>query len=50
MSYSYRPELLAPYLTLDQGEKIQAECMFYSSPASPLALKLIHAPRRLGRR
>jgi hypothetical protein len=25
-SYAYRPELLAPYLTLDQGESIQAEC------------------------
>jgi glutamine synthetase len=25
MSVPYRPELLAPYLSLDQGEKIQAE-------------------------
>jgi len=25
MAFTYRPELLAPYLALDQGEKIQAE-------------------------
>ena len=26
-SYKYNHELLAPYLTLDQGDKIQAECL-----------------------
>lgn len=25
--YVYKPELLAPYLALPQGEKVQAECM-----------------------
>jgi hypothetical protein len=25
-AYAYKPELLAPYLALDQGESIQAEC------------------------
>lgn len=25
--YVYRPDLLAPYLALPQGEKVQAECM-----------------------
>lgn len=25
-AYVYQPELLAPYLALPQGEKIQAEC------------------------
>jgi hypothetical protein len=28
MAHQYRPDLLAPYLALPQGEKIQAECMF----------------------
>jgi len=32
MAYPYRPELLTPYLSLDQGEKVQAECMFHPSP------------------
>ena len=48
MSYSYRPELLAPYLALDQGEKIQAECVFCLPLISPLTLKLIHIRRCLG--
>jgi hypothetical protein len=26
MAYKYNNELLAPYLSLDQGDKIQAEC------------------------
>jgi hypothetical protein len=26
-SYTYRNDLLAPYLALPQGDKIQAECM-----------------------
>lgn len=26
MSQAYRPDLLAPYLALPQGDKIQAEC------------------------
>ena len=31
---AYRPDLLAPYLALPQGDKIQAECTFkpYSHP------------------
>ena len=26
---AYRPDLLAPYLALDQGDKIQAECRLF---------------------
>ena len=26
MSHQYRPDLLAPYLALPQGDKVQAEC------------------------
>lgn len=26
MTQQYRPDLLAPFLALDQGEKVQAEC------------------------
>lgn len=26
MAGLYKPELLAPYLALDQGDRIQAEC------------------------
>jgi hypothetical protein len=26
LAYAYRPELLAPYLALDQGTSVQAEC------------------------
>lgn len=26
-AHAYHPELLAPYLALPQGEKVQAECM-----------------------
>jgi len=26
MSYPYRNDLLAPYLALPQGDKVQAEC------------------------
>ena len=29
---TYRNDLLAPYLALDQGEKVQAECMLRSHP------------------
>lgn len=29
MSYLYRNDLLAPYLALPQGEKVQAECAFH---------------------
>ena len=32
MAYEYRPDLLTPYLALDQGEKIQAECMLEPFP------------------
>ena len=31
----YRPDLLAPFLALPQGEKVQAECEF---PTSTLAI------------
>lgn len=31
--YVYRNDLLAPYLTLPQGEKIQAECMSLLHPS-----------------
>lgn len=29
MAFKYNNELLAPYLALDQGDKIQAECSYY---------------------
>lgn len=48
MAYTYRPELLEPYLKLDQGEKVQAECECRSSPASSTAPKLIHAIQMFG--
>ena len=32
----YRPELLAPYHRLDQGDNIQAECMICPSPSLSL--------------
>ena len=47
MAQLYRPDLLAPYLALPQGEKVQAECMFDSSPYL-LTPTLTHARRRLG--
>lgn len=28
MAYTYRNDLLAPFLALPQGEKVQAECEF----------------------
>ena len=28
MVYTYRNDLLAPYLQLPQGDKVQAECTF----------------------
>lgn len=28
MANTYHNDLLAPFLALDQGEKVQAECMF----------------------
>lgn len=31
MAQHYRPDLLAPYLALPQGDKVQAECMFLHS-------------------
>ena len=51
MSIAYRPDLLAPYLALPQGEKIQAECMF--RPALSAHSEIDIAPlahRRLDRR
>lgn len=48
MSYLYRPDLLAPYLALDQGEKIQAECVSRPPLVPHLTLKLMHMRRRLG--
>lgn len=40
MVYTYRNDLLAPYLALDQGEKVQAECM--STPKSAYTDPKIH--------
>jgi glutamine synthetase len=31
MAYTNHNDLLAPYLALPQGDKVQAECMFISS-------------------
>jgi hypothetical protein len=31
-AYTYKPELLAPFLALPQGDKIQAECMHHIAP------------------
>jgi glutamine synthetase len=36
MAYPYRNDLLAPYLALPQGDKVQAECEFLSSLISPI--------------
>jgi hypothetical protein len=33
-AFTYRPELLGPYLALDQGEKVQAECTIYNPVVS----------------
>lgn len=30
-NFPYHNDLLAPYLALDQGDKIQAECRFFPS-------------------
>src|SRR5260370_16302884 len=32
MTPGYRPELLAPFLRLDQGKSIQAECNYFFPP------------------
>lgn len=34
-NYPYRNDLLAPYLALPQGDKVQAECELLSSFISP---------------
>ena len=39
MTSGYRPELLAPYHKLDQGNSIQAECIYFRPP-SPSHAKL----------
>ena len=60
MAQAYRPDLLAPYLALPQGEKVQAECMSQPLPVlldtltdeieilqtSGLTAMVVSAPRR----
>jgi len=45
MAYTYRNDLLAPYLQLPQGDKVQAECAFimfimFSSESHPFCRRL----------
>ena len=49
-SYQYNNALLAPFLALPQGDKVQAECTSIFSFFSSFTLLLIHPRRRLGRR
>jgi hypothetical protein len=48
MSNVYHPDLLAPYLALPQGDKIQAECELFL--ASSVLILIVFHPRRLDRR
>lgn len=44
MAYTFKPSLLAPYMKLDQGDKIQAECMFPRSVSQPRICTTVRFP------